>query len=155
MLRGAVKLVFSGQDLNIRNSTSSIRNSTSFIRNSTSSIRNSTSSIRNSTSSRSLYPLLSHSLWLYYGTTTLKSHFWLRQCVNQDCRPLSSKSFSMNIISKCKDLNSSWEAVGCSATQIPLSVTWNPKDYYRVLRSLLPVLILSQINPVQTTPSHL
>ena len=48
----------------------------------------------------------------------------------------------------------SWEANRFSASQEIPSILKNPKVHYRIHKSRLPVPILSQINPVPTTPSH-
>jgi hypothetical protein len=52
-------------------------------------------------------------------------------------------------------LSSPWQVTGCAAIQELLSNLWNPKIHYYVNKSLPLVSVLSQINPVHTTPSYL
>jgi hypothetical protein len=48
--------------------------------------------------------------------------------------------------------NTSWEANQFSANQEIPCILWNLKIYYRIYKSLAPVPILSQINPVHAPP---
>jgi hypothetical protein len=53
------------------------------------------------------------------------------------------------------ELTPSWEAANCAATRELPSILWNPEVHHRVHIRPSPVPILSQIDPIHTTPSYL
>jgi hypothetical protein len=47
------------------------------------------------------------------------------------------------------------EAASCAATQELQKILWSPKVYYCIHKGPPLVLILSQINPIRSTPSYI
>ena len=52
------------------------------------------------------------------------------------------------------ELRSSWKANRFSASQEIPHILWNPMVHYRIHKCLLPVTILSQLDPVHNPTSH-
>jgi hypothetical protein len=60
-----------------------------------------------------------------------------------------------NELTNLMEKSPSWETASCATARELPSMLWNPQIHYPVHRSPPLVHILSQINPVHTTPSHL
>jgi hypothetical protein len=63
-------------------------------------------------------------------------------------------SYLTNSLTHTMEMNPSWEAASRSGTQEFSNILRNPNIHHCVHKSLLLVSILSQMNPVHTTPSY-
>jgi hypothetical protein len=79
---------------------------------------------------------------------------WLRHLWNSIPLTPQSHNFSCNIINSM-ELSTIREATSCEATRQPSNISWNPEIHHRIHKSSPLFPILSQITPVQTTPSYL
>jgi hypothetical protein len=73
---------------------------------------------------------------------------------NEELKNLCRKGHTC-LLTYSMEQSPSWEGGRLSASQESPSILWAPKVYYRIHKCPPPVPVLSQLDPVHTTSSHL